>query len=69
MRLALMFEQCPFCGVPGISLHPRAVIDRKTGVIADIRAGAALDRIFVHLLAPAANQVGLCESVRRQGRQ
>jgi hypothetical protein len=59
MGLALMLEQSPLIGVPGIGLHASAIINGQAGVISDFGTTAAFGSVFVDFLAPFAGEIDL----------
>ncbi len=67
VRLALMFGHGQQRSAPTVGPEPRRVGDRQAGVVADVRAGHALDLILVHDRGPIAGQIHLRECGRAGG--
>jgi hypothetical protein len=62
MRLALPLQHRPFARVPRIGSQTCGVVDRQSQVVADLGAGAALRKVFVESLSPAARELDVRES-------
>src|SRR5215831_18546234 len=62
VRTALPFGKSLNSGHPTIASHPRRVVDRYAGVVANLRAGDALRLIFVKDRLPLTGKIHLGKS-------
>src|SRR5665213_968551 len=56
-----MFRQREQRSVPAIGMPPRGVVERDAQIVADVRAGYALQKIFVEPVVPLAGNIFLRE--------